>query len=481
MSQNERLLVSKSIPSKKAKQPSVLIGLGAIVLIATIQFNIARVNSLADEEIAANLPDDISKQDFASLSNSKAKRQAELGSAVKIENTKDKEIDVLLNDPAMSQKWDLNLTQANEAWTKHRTVGSHTVKVCVIDTGADIRHPDLKNNLWRNIEEFGKDASGRDKATNNIDDDNNGFIDDLHGYNFVGNNNDLSDHHGHGTHIAGAIGAEGGNGIGISGMSPKVSLIIAKYYDPNSAINNNLVNTVRAIRYCIAVGANIINYSGGGLEPSDKERDAIALARDKGILFVAAAGNEQSNSDIKKYYPADYDLDNIISVTAFDRERNILPSSNYGILSVDIAAPGKNIYSTLPGGNYGYMTGTSQATAIVTGVASLILARFADFDAARIIRHITETGDLEPIKLGGKTKNQKRLNAYRALAILDQGVSVSGAIPKNAGNLEAAQFSVSTRDISTENTTVTIAPGGLNGFGADLRKFINKERELQTR
>jgi len=243
--------------------------------------------------------------------------------------------------------------------------------------------------------------------------------------------------------------------------------VIAKYYDPKSVTNDNLYNTIRAIRYCTAIGVDIINYSGGGLAPNEKEREAIAEARDAGILFVAAAGNEQSNSDVKKYYPADYDLDNIISVTAYDRENNVLPSSNYGSRTVDIAAPGKNIYSTLPGGSYGYMTGTSQATAVVTGVAALLRARFRDFNAARIARHITETGDWEPNKLNGKTKNQRRLNAYRALAILDQGVTLTGVVPRNTNYLDGSQFSI--------QTGPRIQPlSDLSGFGNDLRRLVWK-------
>ncbi len=496
---------------RRDNRNAVVFGLGVLALVAAIQFNIVRaqqfhvaevdtniqnfaINPTSDQEAFANSEGNepaslqLDQDDLASLAKSSVARETELGQVVKSQKPQKKEVDLFVNDPAMSQKWDLNLTHAEEAWAKHRAVGSRSVKVCVIDTGADINHPDLKNNIWTNPGETGRDEMGRNKATNNVDDDGNGCVDDVHGCNFVDNNNNLADHHGHGTHIAGAIGAEGGNGIGISGVAPKVSLIIAKYYDPTALVNNNLLNTVRAIRYCVAVGANIINYSGGGLEPSDKEREAVALARDKGILFVAAAGNERSNSDVKKYYPADYGLDNIISVTAVDRERNVLPSSNYGAHSVDIAAPGKNIYSTLPGGNYGYLTGTSQATAIVTGVATLLLARFSDFDATRLARHITETGDWEPNKLSGKTKFQKRLNAYRALAILDGGVSVTGVVPKNVMNLNADSFSVNPgagneSPAGREKNAFAVAPeGALHNFSQDLKKLLTQEDpQLRTR
>jgi subtilisin family serine protease len=458
---------------KSDKKALALLALGTVALLATIQMNVVRVTQLNFDGENEN------QADLSSLKDSKTTRQSQLGQPVQAKSDSNKEIDVLLNDPAMSQKWDLKSIQTQDAWVHHRALGSKAVKVCVIDTGIDVNHPDLKANLWTNPGETGRDKYGRDKATNQVDDDGDGCVDDVHGCNFIANNGDLADHHGHGTHIAGAIGAAGGtSGHGAVGVSPHVTLIIAKYYDPEAGNNNNLMNTVKAIRYCIQKGANIINYSGGGLEPSDKEREAIALAREKGILFVAAAGNEQSNSDIKKYYPADYGLDNIISVTAFDEDRNVLPSSNYGEQSVDIAAPGKKIYSTLPGGNYGYMTGTSQATAVVTGVAALIKARFADFDAQRIIRHITETGDLEPVKLAGKTRFQKRLNAYRALAILDSGVSVSGAIPVNMNHIPKEQFALETRENAAEGAHLTVRdPANLSGFGKDLRDLIN-QRDL---
>ncbi len=469
--------LQKHSQQKPDKKSILLFAAGTLALILAIQFNMFRVSELnrdAADDNSVSLSSD--QADLASLKESKATRKTELGSPVKVELTKD--IDVLLNDPAMAQKWDLKSTQTQEAWVRHRALGSRAVKVCIIDTGADVNHPDLKENIWTNPGETGLDFAGRNKATNQIDDDNDGCVDDVHGCNFISNNGDLTDHHGHGTHIAGAIGAAGGvKGKGAVGVSPRVTLIIAKYYDPEATTNNNLVNTVRAIRYCVAKDANIINYSGGGLEPSDKEREAIALARDHGILFVAAAGNEASNSDIKHYYPADYGLDNIISVTAYDHDQNVLPSSNFGESSVDIAAPGKKIYSTLPGGNYGYMTGTSQATALVTGVAALIKARFTDFDASRIIRHIIETGDLDTLKLAGKTRSQKRLNAYRALAILDSGANVTGAVPVNTANIPKAQFSVSSHEVTEDSATATLRdPANLSGFGHDLRELINQRQ-----
>lgn len=340
-------------------------------------------------------------------------------------STVEDEPSALFNDPAINQAWGLKKSDAARAWSVSQ--GSRDIIVAVIDTGIDIRHEDLFGNLWKNIGESGKDSVGRDKATNGIDDDSNGFIDDVYGWNFVSNNSRLDDNHGHGTHIAGIIGAQAGNGKGITGIAPQVSLMILKYYDPKVPGTDNLKNTVAAIRYAVKMGAHIINYSGGGTEFSRDEHDAIADAERKGILFVAAAGNERSNSDQHHYYPADYKLSNIISVTAIDPATQVLASSNYGIETVDIAAPGQNILSCLPGNAYGYMTGTSQATAFVTGAAALVMAHKQAFKAEDVKKYILSTGDAQT-QLAAKTRTSRQLNLYKALTILDQGVSASGGV-----------------------------------------------------
>jgi thermitase len=348
----------------------------------------------------------------------------------------DKVIDepsALFNDPAISQAWGLKKSDAARAWSVSH--GSRDIVVAVIDTGIDVNHEDLNKNLWRNPGESGKDSLGRDKALNGVDDDGNGFIDDVYGWNFVSMNNRLDDNHGHGTHIAGIIGAEGGNKKGIIGITPEVSLMILKYYDPKVAGTDNLKNTVAAIRYAVKMGANIINYSGGGTEFSQDEHDAIQEAEKKGILFVAAAGNERSNSDKFHYYPADYKLKNIISVTAIDPATQVLSSSNYGVETVDIAAPGQNILSCLPGNSYGYMTGTSQATAFVTGAAALVMANKQNYTAQDVKKYILSTGDAMT-ELASKTRTSRQLNLYKALTILDQGVSATGVKTVNVDSMQ---------------------------------------------
>lgn len=312
----------------------------------------------------------------------------------------------VLRDDNERINWALHEIDSNPAWKISR--GNSKIIVAVIDTGADITHPDLAENIWKNPNEI---------QGNGLDDDQNGLVDDIHGWNFAGWNNDVSDNHGHGTHIAGIIGAKGKNNLGIKGVAPDVSLMILKYYDPNSPGSDSVLREVAAIRYAVRMGAHIINFSAGGLSQSDEEEKAIREANEKGVLVVAAAGNERSNSDVKGFYPADYAIPNILSVTAIDSDREILSSSNYGVRTVDLAAPGREIESTLPGGRYGRLSGTSQATAFATGVAALLIAsRRQPLSPEDIIDHLVRTGEPES-RLEGKTRGRTRLNSYRALAL----------------------------------------------------------------
>lgn len=312
------------------------------------------------------------------------------------------------DDPALATSWGLQQIGAPQARQKNR--GSHGIVVAIIDTGADIHHPALKANLWRNPGEAGLDENGQSKATNGIDDDDNGLVDDFHGWNFAENSPDVTDDNGHGTHIAGIIGAQG------TGVAGDVSLMILKYYGTNTSGMENLKNTIAAIRYAVRMGANIINYSGGGMLKSPEEEDMIRWAGSQGVLVIAAAGNEGMNSDVFPFYPADYELSNIISVTATDRFGHLLSVANHGRISVDLGAPGKNIYSTLPNGEYGYMTGTSQATAFVSGVAALLLAQspYLSADPSRLIRILLDSG--RPLTaLNGKTRSGRLVDAENAL------------------------------------------------------------------
>lgn len=288
------------------------------------------------------------------------------------------------------------------------------VIVAIIDTGADLAHPALVPRLWTNPGETGRDAAGRDKATNGIDDDGNGYIDDVHGWNFAEGVSNPRDLNGHGTHITGIIRS----------LAPDARLMILKYFDPKDRDTVAIEKTARAIRYAIAMKASVINYSAGGPTRSRSEFEALQSARERGVLVVAAAGNEASNSDIRRYYPADYGLSNILSVTAVDPVRRLLSISNYGLETVHLAAPGEAISSTLPNASYGQLTGTSQATAFASGVAALMLAR-APRAPEDLIRHLVNTGAKSP-HLAGKTQARTVLDSGRALAIRDAGETALG-------------------------------------------------------
>lgn len=280
---------------------------------------------------------------------------------------------------------------ALNAWSIEE--GSSKIVVAILDTGLDVEHGDLSSNLWHD--------------PSNID---------VFGWNFVQNKANPFDDNGHGSHVAGIIGAISDAKNGVSGVAHRVSIMPVKYYSDANPGTVNLKNTVKAINYAVEHGARIINYSGGGPEFSEDEYHAIRKAEQKGILFVSAAGNEHQNTDIEgnAYYPAAYRLKNMISVAATDQHNNLLPSSNWGKKKVDVAAPGDNIYSTLPNGRYGYMSGTSQATAFVSGLAALLLSKDPTLTPIQLKEIIMSSVDRFP-QLENKILSGGRINAYSAL------------------------------------------------------------------
>lgn len=236
--------------------------------------------------------------------------------------------------------------------------------VAIIDTGVDTQHPWIEKNLWQNVGEIGTDINGHDKQTNQVDDDGNGYIDDVNGWNFANSDSDLTDNNGHGTHIAGIIANK---------ARPQVRMMILKIYDEHSKISA-LAATAKAIAYATKMGAQVINYSGGGLTPDIDEKISLTQAAAKNILVIAAAGNEGAKLDSSPFYPASYNLSNIVSVAAINRYHQLMSASNYSENKVDIASLGHDVLSALPselqGQTTGKMSGTSQATAMITALAT---------------------------------------------------------------------------------------------------------------
>ena len=274
------------------------------------------------------------------------------------------------NDPKFNQLWGMKNSSYNgvdvgaaEMWDV--STGSNKVVVAVIDTGIQYDHPDLKDNMWVNAKEI---------PDNGIDDDNNGYVDDVYGYDFVNQDGDPMDDHSHGTHCAGTIGAVGNNGEGVVGVNWNVKLMALKVLASNGYGSD--ADIVSAIEYAVAKGVDVISMSLGSYGYSASELRALRQAQAKGILVVAAAGNDTNDNDIIPNYPSNYELDNIIAVASMDRNGNPSSFTNYGKTSVDIAAPGGNILSTVPGSDYGTKSGTSMATPHVSGMAALLKAMY---------------------------------------------------------------------------------------------------------
>jgi subtilisin family serine protease len=254
------------------------------------------------------------------------------------------------NDPSFGELWGLHNTgqtvnettgtsdadiDAPEAWDI--TTGSTNVVIAVIDTGVAWDHPELAGNIWTNTGEI---------PGNGIDDDGNGYRDDTRGWDFVDNDNDPMDFHGHGTHVAGTIAGVGNNNRGITGVMWTARIMPLRFLDASGF--GSVAGDMEAIAYAVSNGARVINASYGGYYYSQAQRDAIFYAQSAGVLFVAAAGNEANDNDTNPSYPSSYDLENIIAVAATDQDDNLASFSNFGAASVDVGAPGVNTYSTLP-------------------------------------------------------------------------------------------------------------------------------------
>ncbi len=324
------------------------------------------------------------------------------------------------NDPQFSQQWGLNNTgqkggvadadiDAPEAWDV--TTGSQSVLVGVIDTGVDRTHPDLVANMWSNPNEIAGDG---------LDDDMNGFVDDSWGWDFFDNDNDPSDGGSHGTHVSGTIGASGNDGVGVTGVNWNVSIVSLRFLGPAGGTTSD---AIEAVEYATDLGVDLTSNSWGGRGFSSLLQGVIEDAGAAGILFVAAAGNDAVDGDVSPYYPSSYPSENIVSVAASTVADQRASYSNWGSVSVDLAAPGDLVYSTTPGASYGTKSGTSMATPYVTGALAMMRSVAPGLSHLVLKQRLLESVD--PVAaFASITLSGGRLNLHSAL------LSVSGAYPE---------------------------------------------------
>ncbi len=311
------------------------------------------------------------------------------------------------NDSGFSNLWGLNQSSdididAPEAWDLF--TGDPSFVVAIIDTGIDINHPDLASNIWTNPGEI---------PNNGLDDDLNGFVDDVHGWDFANNDNNPYDGHGHGTHVAGTVCSVGNNVIGTVGVVWGCKLMPLKFISDSG--DGTASDAVRAIEYATNMGIKVSNNSWGDDNFSQSIYDAINNSKSVGHIFVAAAGNENINTDFApQHYPSSFNLDNIISVAAIDINGNRASFSNWGVSSVDLGAPGVNIYSTLPNNSYEKGSGTSMATPHVTGVVALVYALRPNWSYTEVRTQIF--GNVLPLgSMSGITATGGIVNAFKAI------------------------------------------------------------------
>jgi thermitase len=369
------------------------------------------------------------------------------------------------NDPIFPKMYDLyNRGQyggtfdadidGREAW--NATTGATDTVVAVLDTGMDINHRDLNDNVWTNPDEI---------ADNGVDDDRNGYVDDVHGWDFFYDDASVFDgasQDTHGTHVAGTIAAEGDNGVGVTGVNWQAKVMPLKFIGPGNV--GYVSGAVKALDYAVAEGVKISNNSYGFYDNCNgcyvrTLQDAISRAERADHLFVAAAMNGGADyvgddNDDNAVWPASYGNANIISVAASNDEDELTSFSNYGATSVDLAAPGKSILSTLPGNAYGYGEGTSMATPHVAGAAALVKSQYLELSGVGIKARILESVD-EITNLKGKLVTGGRLNVAKALGANTAPVIVG---PGSGGKIRdrTPVISATVRDDETELTVAQI-------------------------
>ncbi|MEY2746851.1 MAG: hypothetical protein RL112_1893 [Planctomycetota bacterium] len=306
-------------------------------------------------------------------------------------------------DPGIAG-FDIN---APEAWNV--TQGAADFAIAVIDTGIDHSHPDLAANIWTNVDEI---------PGNGLDDDANGHVDDVRGWDFYAHDADPFDEQGHGTHVAGTIGAVGDNGLGVAGVAWRCKLVALRFLGPAGGYTSG---AIAAIDYCRRNGIKLSNNSWGGGGYTQALNDAIRNAGTEGHLFVAAAGNSNLNTDASAAYPVSYPLDTILGVAACNNDGGRAYFSNYGARHVDLAAPGMAIQSTWPGGGYAHLQGTSMAAPHATGAAALVWAANPAWSALQVRQRLISTARPLPGWTG----------VVATGGLLDAGAAVGGSPAPN--------------------------------------------------
>lgn len=349
-------------------------------------------------------------------------------------------------------------SQAEEAWDAGY-IGSDNVYVGIIDEGFEYAHPDLADNAWTNPFD----------APDGVDNDGNGYIDDIHGWDFFSNDNSVYDGTGddHGTHVAGTIGASGGNGTGVAGVNWNVTMISTKFLGPTGGSTSGAVLaldylTDMKVRHGINIVATNNSWGGGGY--SQALLDAITRAANQGILFIAAAGNSNTNNDTTASYPSNYSTvsgagyEAVVAVAAIDSAGSRASFSSYGATTVDIGAPGVGINSTLPTGTYGSYSGTSMATPHVTGAVALYAAANPSATASQIrtalLNTATPTASMNGITTtGGRLNVSALMGAVPTPSLAINNVSVTEG---NSGTTTAT-FTVTLSIASASEVTVNFA------------------------
>jgi subtilisin family serine protease len=297
------------------------------------------------------------------------------------------------NNPGYSQEWGMSLVDAPAAWGV--TTGTPSTIVAVLDTGLDMSNPAFLGRIWTNPNPNGSD----------------GYRGDLHGWNFISNNSNLNDDDGHGTHVTGILAATGNNGIGVAGMNWGARIMPLKVLDSQG--NGTTDASISGVYFAVNHGAKVINASWGGDSFSQAMLDALNYANAHGVVFVTAAGNETSNNDVTTTYPASYRTPNELVVAAVNETGGLADYSNWGVSTVDLAAPGSDIYSTVPHGFDTY-SGTSMATPFVSGTVALLSGANPGLNAAQLVARVKATVKPDP-QLNGLMQSPGVVDPYYAL------------------------------------------------------------------